>query len=91
MCNLKGKRPLPPATKALKGSETATGKIVRAYPQVAIAADAFKRLRSMLIEFGATPAARGKVEVIKPKSSSRLADLIKRRAREDEFEQYLNS
>ena len=40
------------------------GKIIRAYPQVNIAADAFKRVRSMLIEFGATPAARSKVDAL---------------------------
>ena len=40
------------------------GKIIRAYPQVNIASDAFKRVRAMLIEFGATPAARSKVEAI---------------------------
>lgn len=40
------------------------GKIVRAYPQVNIASDAFKRVRAMLIEFGATPAARSRVEAL---------------------------
>ena len=55
------------------------GRIVRAYPQVGIASDAFKRVRAMLIEFGATPAARSRVSAIpEPKKASPL-DLIKMR------------
>ncbi|MBC7570779.1 MAG: phage terminase small subunit P27 family [Spirosoma sp.] len=55
------------------------GRIVRAYPQVNIASDAFKRVRAMLIEFGATPAARGKVDALPaPKPLSKL-DLIRQR------------
>ena len=55
------------------------GKIIRAYPQVNIASDAFKRVRSMLIEFGATPAARSKVDALpEPKKLSPL-DLLKMR------------
>jgi P27 family predicted phage terminase small subunit len=42
-----------------------TGKdgttMYRAYPQVAIASDAYKRIRSMMTEFGLTPASRSKV------------------------------
>ena len=58
------------------------GKIVRAYPQVNIASDAFKRVRAMLIEFGATPAARSRVEAIpEPKKESPL-DRIKNRNRQ---------
>ncbi len=41
--------------------ETETGTIVRAYPEVAIRADAAKRLRGMLTEFGLTPSSRSKV------------------------------
>jgi P27 family predicted phage terminase small subunit len=43
--------------------ETETGTIVRAYPEVAIRADAAKRLRAMLTEFGLTPSSRSKVTV----------------------------
>jgi P27 family predicted phage terminase small subunit len=69
------------------------GKIVRAYPQVNIASDAFKRVRAMLIEFGATPAARGKVEIMPVKSgSSKLEQLMNRRPNgEDEFDRFLAS
>lgn len=58
------------------------GKIVRAYPQVNIASDAFKRVRAMLIEFGATPAARGKVDALpEKKEMSALQRLMERRTR----------
>lgn len=72
------------------------GKIVRAYPQVNIASDAFKRVRAMLIEFGATPAARGKVEIVPDKAGiSRLEQLKNRRRTEhdegDEFARYFDS
>lgn len=40
---------------------TPTGTIVRVHPQVAIASDAWKRVRSMMSEFGLTPSARNKV------------------------------
>lgn len=33
----------------------------KVYPQVGIASDAYKRVRSMMTEFGLTPASRGKV------------------------------
>ncbi|WP_020599866.1 phage terminase small subunit P27 family [Spirosoma panaciterrae] len=56
------------------------GKIVRAYPQVNIASDAFKRVRAMLIEFGATPAARSRVEAIPDtKKDNALQRLMARR------------
>lgn len=43
--------------------ETATesGVIFRAYPQVGMVSDAYKRIRSMMTEFGLTPASRSKV------------------------------
>jgi P27 family predicted phage terminase small subunit len=37
------------------------GAMHRAYPQVAIASDAYKRVRSMMTEFGLTPSSRSKV------------------------------
>jgi P27 family predicted phage terminase small subunit len=38
--------------------------IVRKRPEVTIASDAWKRARLMLLEFGLTPAARGKVKAV---------------------------
>src|SRR5258707_5544374 len=45
---------------------TASGRVVRARPEVAIAQDAWRRVRLMLQEFGLTPAARTRVEVEPP-------------------------
>src|SRR5689334_9844588 len=39
-------------------ARTGTGFIERRRPEVAIAADAWKRVRSMLLEFGISPASR---------------------------------
>lgn len=59
------------------------GKIIRAYPQVNIASDAFKRVRAMLIEFGATPAARSRVEALpETNRENRLQRLMAKRNRE---------
>lgn len=55
------------------------GKIIRAYPQVNIASDAFKRVRAMLIEFGATPAARSKVEAAPEQKKLSPIDVLKMR------------
>lgn len=61
-------------------SDTANGTIVRAYPQVAIAADAYKRVRAMLIEFGATPAARSRVNALPEGKPKNKLQLIKEKA-----------
>ncbi|WP_268802497.1 MULTISPECIES: phage terminase small subunit P27 family [Candidatus Williamhamiltonella] len=42
--------------------------MIRPHPQVAMMADAWKRLRSMLTEFGMTPASRSKVPSPEPGS-----------------------
>lgn len=39
------------------------GKMVRAFPEVAMLADADRRFRGWLAEFGLTPAARSKVSI----------------------------
>ncbi len=44
-------------------SETEAGaRIVRAHPAVAIAADAARRVKALLVEFGLTPSARTRVK-----------------------------
>jgi P27 family predicted phage terminase small subunit len=45
---------------------TDSGKVVRAHPAVAIAADAHRRALRGLAEFGLTPAGRRRVEAIPP-------------------------
>ena len=42
--------------------KTASGRVVRARPEVAIVADAARRLKGMLIEFGLTPSARARLD-----------------------------
>ena len=40
------------------------GTMVRTRPEVGIAADAWRRMRAMLTEFGLTPASRSKVSMV---------------------------
>lgn len=58
-------------TKTLAGAT-----IYRARPEVAQEADAWRRLRLMLIEFGLTPASEGRVDVAGSGSKDRLDDLL---------------
>ena len=41
----------------------AGSEMIRPRPEVAIAADAWKRIKAMLVEFGMTPAARSRITV----------------------------
>ncbi len=53
-------------------SHTQNGKIVRARPEVAIASDAWRRIRAMMTEFGLTPSSRSRIAVApqeKPKNA----------------------
>jgi len=50
------------------------GRMVRAYPEVAMLADADRRLKMWLIEFGVTPAARTKVQAAPPGDKEDPAD-----------------
>lgn len=43
-------------------SETQNGKIIRAHPANGIASDAWKRAKSMLVEFGLTPSSRSRLQ-----------------------------
>jgi P27 family predicted phage terminase small subunit len=47
-------------------TRTPTGMIVRRRPEVAIASDAWRRVKAMLVEFGLTPAARSRVAAEPP-------------------------
>ena len=60
-------------------SETEHGSIVRARPEVAIAADAWRRCKAMLVEFGATPAARTKVEGERDAAGDPVAEMLQNR------------
>lgn len=50
---------------------TESGEVIRPRPEVAIASDAWKRARAMLIEFGLTPAARPRVNARDPDAGER--------------------
>ena len=50
--------------------------VVRPRPEVAIADKSFNQCRSMLIEFGLTPASRSKINVIHDKVKITIEDLI---------------
>ena len=61
-------------------TSSATGeKIVKAHPAAAMKADAWKRIRAMLSEFGMTPASRSKVEIKAPAGEDPFAEFLKAR------------
>jgi P27 family predicted phage terminase small subunit len=45
--------------------------MIKAHPAAIMKADAWKRLRAMLAEFGMTPASRSKVSINKPDAVDR--------------------
>jgi P27 family predicted phage terminase small subunit len=47
-------------------TETEHGRIVRAHPQVAIRSDAWRRVKSILAEFGLTPSSRARLDIEAP-------------------------
>lgn len=57
-------------------TEGISGPMVRARPEVAIAADAFRRFARMLAEFGLTPAARGRAHGVKAEEHDPMDDLL---------------
>jgi len=58
-------------------SQTPTGTIRRPNPEVAIASDAWKRLKAMLSDFGLTPATRSRLEVAPPVEVDPLEELLR--------------
>ncbi|WP_413499193.1 phage terminase small subunit P27 family [Buttiauxella gaviniae] len=60
--------------------KTMTGEtLVKAHPQVAMMADAWKRLRGMMTEFGMTPASRSKVSSSGKGEADPLEEFLKKR------------
>lgn len=51
-------------------------KIHRAYPEVAIGQDAWRRLKGMLTEFGLTPSSRSKINVMDPEVVDPMEGLL---------------
>lgn len=58
--------------------ETEQGSYVRPRPEVAIAADAWKRVKSMLTEFGLTPSSRTRIKMGKPEEQDLMDDFLNR-------------
>ncbi|WP_254852138.1 phage terminase small subunit P27 family [Xenorhabdus bovienii] len=59
---------------------SATGDtIIKAHPAAVMKADAWKRLRAMLGEFGMTPSTRAKVNMNSPDQADPLEDFLKAR------------
>lgn len=55
------------------------GTMVRARPEVAMRADAWRRVRAMLAEFGLTPSSRSRVSAAKPEEErDPFEELLKR-------------
>ncbi len=53
--------------------------LIKAHPAAIMKADAWKRLRAMLAEFGMTPASRSKVSTKTPDAVDPLAEFMKAR------------
>ncbi|WP_431645795.1 phage terminase small subunit P27 family, partial [Enterobacter hormaechei] len=61
-------------------TETQNGDVlIKAHPAAIMKADAWKRLRAMLGEFGMTPASRSKVNAKGPEAVDPLAEFMKAR------------
>lgn len=60
-------------------TETDGGTLIKAHPSAAMKADAWKRIRAMLSEFGMTPAARAKVNTEGPEEEDLLEAFLKKR------------
>lgn len=61
-------------------TETQSGDVlIKAHPAAAMKADAWKRIRAMLAEFGMSPASRAKVNIAGPDDVDPLAELLKAR------------
>lgn len=61
-------------------TETQNGDVlIKAHPAAAMKADAWKRIRAMLAEFGMSPASRAKVNIAGPDDVDPLAELLKAR------------
>ncbi|MCL5502103.1 phage terminase small subunit P27 family [Escherichia coli] len=54
-------------------------RMIKAHPAAIMKADAWKRLRAMLAEFGMTPASRSKVSIKKPGEVDPIAEFMKAR------------
>lgn len=71
---------IPKAHGGTYRTETQSGDVlIKAHPAAAMKADAWKRIRAMLAEFGMSPASRAKVNIAGPDDVDPLAELLKAR------------
>lgn len=56
-------------------SESKTGTMVRARPEVAMRNEAMRHAQSLLVEFGLSPAARSKVSAVTPPESNPFLEI----------------
>jgi P27 family predicted phage terminase small subunit len=76
-------RDLRKAVESHGATYTTTGTsgdvVVKARPEVAMAADAWKRVKAMASEFGLTAASRTKIQTNKPEETDPLQEFLNRR------------
>ncbi|QKJ47893.1 phage terminase small subunit P27 family [Proteus vulgaris] len=60
-------------------NNTESGLMIKAHPSAAMKADAWKRIRAMLSEFGMTPASRAKVTMNTPAEEDPFEAFLKKR------------
>lgn len=60
-------------------NNTESGLMIKAHPSAAMKADAWKRIRAMLSEFGMTPASRTKVTMKTPAEEDPFTAFLKAR------------
>ncbi|EGT3632348.1 phage terminase small subunit P27 family, partial [Morganella morganii] len=60
-------------------TESEGGTLIKAHPVAAMKADAWKRIRAMLGEFGMTPASRSKVTINTPAEEDPFEAFMKKR------------
>lgn len=65
--------------------ETTNGqgeRMIKARPEVAMGSDAWKRVKSMIVEYGLTPSSRTRVETNEPLTSDPLQEFLSRNRRQ---------
>ncbi len=60
---------------------TSGDEIIKARPEVAMASDAWKRVKAMASEFGLTAASRTKIQTNEPKTNDPLEEFLNRNRR----------
>lgn len=67
------------AAESEEDPEVALSVMIRARPEVAIAADAWRRAHRMMVDFGLTPSSRGKLQTGPQEDRDPLEEFLKRK------------